>query len=515
MKTIAKYTPFIASAMLMCVLLFIIYPNYQYYIDPDGTAYLTIAKRYAAGDYLKAINGYWSPWACWLSALLIKKGLMPMPASVIVNAAGAIGFLYISHSLFLRFGISKLLQWLFNLSLSTFLCYAIFWQSFDDLWECFFLLSALRMMLADNFVGKPLLWISTGIAGALAYFSKAYAFPFFILSTACCVYFISNKNTAHWAKICAVSIGAMILFSLPWIYLLHQKYGIWTTSTSGSLNMSWYLVGHPHWKAGITHLLPPAYPDSPYYWEDPYAVNGNTPHFWNSWHLFGRQFLRIGLNLWKLLVSSLQLSLFFPAIAIVALFSLRNQKLMNLFSGDLKIVVLSFLLFPLGYVLVNFESRYLWYMVPPIMILGSTILKNIKVPGQKMIAVLLPLSFIVWPLWGLSKMNHVGYNEYWMSGRFEAMGIHGSFTSITHAGKETQQLARLAYFSGNSYYNIPDTKLGPQEILADMRRYKVKYYIHFSSGANDHFQLLDEQGKPFPQIDFDKADWIKVFLVNP
>src|SRR3954465_15802580 len=100
-----KYLPFFASAVLMCVVLFFIYPHYQYYIDPDGTAYLTISQRYADGEYAKAINGYWSPWSCWLTALLIKAGINVIHASWLVNIAGATGFLFIAQSFFLRFNI--------------------------------------------------------------------------------------------------------------------------------------------------------------------------------------------------------------------------------------------------------------------------------------------------------------------------------------------------------------------------------------------------------------------------
>ncbi len=90
-------------ALLMCLVLFIIYPHYQYYVDPDSTAYLTISKRYATGDFHRAINGYWSPWSCWLTAGLIKPGLAAIPAGVIINSIGALGFLYISQSFFCSF----------------------------------------------------------------------------------------------------------------------------------------------------------------------------------------------------------------------------------------------------------------------------------------------------------------------------------------------------------------------------------------------------------------------------
>jgi len=110
--------------LLMGMVLCFIYPHYQYYIDPDGTAYLTISQRYANGDYLKAINGYWSPWSCWLTAGVIKLGLHAIPASVTVNSIGAAGFLFISQSFFLRFGMTRKLQWLLCITLALFLCFS-------------------------------------------------------------------------------------------------------------------------------------------------------------------------------------------------------------------------------------------------------------------------------------------------------------------------------------------------------------------------------------------------------
>ena len=180
MALIRKYLPFFASAGLLYLLLVLVYPFYQYYVDPDATAYLTIAKRYAGGDYVSAINGYWSPWGCWLTALLLKAGLLAIPAAIIINSFGALGFLFISHSFFLKFNVESKWQWLFCFTLALFLVYAVFWQSFDDLWECFFLLSCIRIMLSHRFTQNPSLWIVYGFMGTLAYFAKAYSFPFFI-----------------------------------------------------------------------------------------------------------------------------------------------------------------------------------------------------------------------------------------------------------------------------------------------------------------------------------------------
>ncbi len=500
MQAVKKYIPFFSSALLMWVALYIIYAHYQYYIDPDGTAYLTISKRYANGDYHRAINGYWSPWSCWLTALLTKAGLDAIPASVVINSIGAAGFLFISQSFFLKFNIERKLQWLMCITLAFFLCYAVFWQSFDDLWECFFLLGTLRIMLSDGFSAKPGLWIVSGFIGALAYFAKAYSFPFFILNTVCCTYFIDKKQCL---KISATAISVMVVCSLPWIWLLHKKYGIWTTSTAGTLNTSWYLVGHPHWKAGVDMLLPPPYPDSPSYWEDPWFVNGATPHFWNSWHLFGLQILRIGLNIWKFIVSSFQLSVFFIVIVGCVKWLViwkRNGSL----SVEMRVLMISFLLFPAGYLLVNFESRYIWYMLPLSMVIAALFLQNRPLKQMTIAAILFALSIISYPLWGMYKMYDEGKIECTVIAQHLKMtGIKGTIVSNARPGLQTQRMLRIVYFSGNTNYACSIQNCDEQRVLSDAICNNISYYFIFEPAVNKN-KFLDQKGQPLSRLSIEQ-----------
>lgn len=500
MSALQRYMPFFTSAMLMCVVLYVIYPHYQYYIDPDGTAYLTISARYARGDYQTAVNGYWSPWSCWLTALMIKGGMLAIPASVVINALGGVGFMYISQSFFLRFGIVRNMQWLLNVTLSLFLCYAIFWQSFDDLWECFFLLCTLRIILADDYMRKPALWLFCGIIGALAYFAKAYSFPFFILNTVCCGYFISKDDKVQWLKMSAVAVLTMVVCSMPWIVALHNKYGIWTTSTAGSLNMSWYLVGHPYWKEGIDLLLPPPYKDSPYYWEDPWFVNGATPHFWDSWRLFGMQVLRVGYNVLKFIMSILQLSLFFPVVVFFALKSLvsRGES-----PDQFRVIPLSFCLFPLAYFLVNFEARYLWYMLPLSMVAGSSFIQK---RNSRLLPWVFALSFLVVPAFGMYSMYNSGKGEFDLAHKLKQSGVRGTFAAWS--SRADFDMRRLAYFFGNPYYCSRDKDHAPD--MKELKRYGIKYLI--CQGINT-YQI--EELKIYPEVATDTAKRIKVLLINP
>jgi hypothetical protein len=514
----SRNIPFIVSAILLCVVVYAITPYYQWYVDPDATAYLTIIRRYAEHNYAKAVNGYWSPWSCWLSAAHKKIfDLTLLDTARVVNTWGAIGFLFITHSFLKFFNIKRSLVWLCELTMVGFLAYAVFGQLFDDLWECFFLLAALRLMLREDFARKAWLWVVTGALGALAYVAKAYAFPFFILNVVVCTYFIT-ENRKQWMKICATAIIVMFAVSFPWIYALHDKYGVWMTGTAGKLNLSWYTVGHPYWKEGITHLVPPVYADSPYYWEDPYVANGATPNLFSSLAMFKMQLVRIPYTVLKLMQSMCELSpLFFVAFGAM-LFLVLSKKFRAYFPEQLHIVAVSFLLFSLAYLLINFESRYLWYMVPLSLVVLSLLLQKLlehfndsKWIGPKAYA-FMALSFLYFPVVQLKKMYKVGADDNAIAARMKQEGIKGSFTAVTTAGTQVQGVERIAYFSGNSFYAIPNPDITHEQLLAEMKRYGVKYYIHFYNKAEgDSYHFTGPDGRDVPEAMRDEAYGIKVF----
>ena len=520
MDFLKKYTSLFAATILFIVALIAVYPYYQYCIDTDATAYLTIAKRYAAGDFEKAINGYWSPWSIWLTALLMKQDIAPFLSAIIINAIGALGFLFISHSFFVRFKLKESYRWVLMLTLSLFLVYAVFKQSFDDLWECFFLLAALRIIIKDGFTTRAVLWVAAGALGAFAYFAKAYSFPFFVLNIICCSYFLTREDNTlsryQWLKISSVSLLVMFALSFPWINLLHQEYGIWTTGTAGSLNLSWYLVGHPFWKENIVHLLPPVYADSPSYWEDPFIANGGTPHFWNSPKLLALQIVRVFYNILKWLQSMNELSAFFLFTWCIMLAIVFSKRIRKFFDDKLFIVALSFFLFPLGYLLINFEARYLWYMLPLSMLIGTYLLQKLNVGlifFNWLFIIVFAFSFLAFPILDMKSMYLAGRKEFQISRILKKEKIEGSFTSIIPYGKQTQSIVRLAYFSNNPYYQLPRPATY-SELLKEMRRYKVKYYFHFHDGDGENYQLKDEHGNAFQAIATGKNKGLKVFKIN-
>ena len=218
-----------------------------------------------------------------------------------------------------------------------------------------------------------------------------------------------------------------------------------------------------------------------------------------------------------------QLSVVFPVIALIALLSFRSKKLAAIFNGDIKILVLSFLLFPLGYLLVNFESRYIWYMVPLGMVIGGLLLQHYSsVMVDLRFHFLFIITFLNIPVWGMKKMYHIGEDAYKIANELKRRNIHGSFAAYAEPGLGIQRLERIAYFSGNPLYILRKQNSSVEDLLKAMRRYSVNYWLIYDDSSysfeRKSSQIFDQNQNKFPDNYFevkDVAGGIKVYTINP
>lgn len=517
--------PFIAAFLFFAISVYGLWPYYQYYIDPDAVSYLSLAKDYLQGHTDAAVNAYWSPLGIWLTALWAKVSGWPLFASAIfVNALGAWGALMSSQALFHHFRKNNWERWCFGLSMALFWCYVVFMQSFDDAWQVFFLTIGLFIILSKNFEKKVLLWILVGIIGALSYLSKAYSFYFFpMMIVAATIIIIKPKNKLHWKKvihIVLVSEFILLLCSFPWLWLLHQKYGFWTASTAGSLNMSWGLEGTYNLKKGISILLPPPNQYSLFYFEDPLMIQGHLVHFWDSPLLFIKMLFRIGYNVLLWVESCNKLSAFYFIIwlfSIVALFFKRTFQISN---TPFKVLTIVFLLFPLPFYLLNFdEGRYLWFTIPLSAIIGLVLSEKLlfrQLPKwlSYLLIALFFLSFVVHPTLVLKEHFKAGEIQYRQAVALKKLNIQGSFVANIAYENGSKILPVLTWFSGNPWYCHARNLYSTQEILKDAKRYSVKYYFYFYQGTGGDYLLKDSNGKAYPELTNGQIPGLKVFYLG-
>lgn len=525
----------------------------QHYIDADATAYITLARRWAEGDITRAVNGYWSPLGVWMTAGLMKAGLPVMKAAVVQNTAAAVCFLASTLVLFRRFALREMLVWALAIALSIFLTYAVYFQLFDDLWMCAALTASLLILLHDGFLQKPRLWLLLGLCTAIAYYAKAYALPFSFLNIAVCGWMAVRADLGRrqqWIKMLGTVAAIVVVLALPWWIALREKYGFWTTGTAGTLNLSWYLIGHQTYRADIGLLLPPPYSDAPYHWEDPWAASSHDlPHFWDSPRLFLTQLVRVGFTGLKAVGSLAELSGFALPLWVFSgclVFSRRlryflttdgtrdgtedadgrqiavpsvNSPLSSVVNKQTRLLAAQCLTFPALYLLINFESRYLWYLVPPLMVLGALAIRKVWLLLQPrwLKAALVAIfagSFIIKPVQDLRMLSVLCPAEVRTATAIRRTGIQGPFASLQ--SPNDIYMARIAYLSGNAWYCASREAFSWEETRAEMRRYGIRHlYLRSASADWDVAQPRDEAGQPLPELTRSHIPGLRVFLLSP
>jgi hypothetical protein len=495
-EAIRKYMPAVTASAMLCLLLYLLFPYYSGCLDADSIAYLTIAKRYAAGDYFTAINGYWNPFSCWLAAILIKAGAEPIAGAIAINGLAGMGYIFISQSFFLRFGLMRSLQWLLSISITFFLCYAVYLQWFADLWMCFFLLCCLRLLVSERFAERRWFWVLCGICGGLAYLSKAYALPFFILQTGVFV-LISVKNKEGKKRIAGLlaSLAIAGVLSFSWVWHLHAKYHVWTIGTAGSMNVSWALNGKQYWKDEYKFLVPPAHASSPYLWEDPYLVGKVMPYQGSNMSFIKSQAVRMVYNLSKMGTDLGAISCFMALAVVFALALLFSKRVRSYFPERLNLVAASMVLLPPGYMIVVSEERYLWYLLPLSMLLLALVIQKalplVNMKGFRIATLgIFAISYVCNPVMKLKEMFKDGIEDREIARAMQAAGIRGTFTANPRPGPEKQRVIRISYYMDDFHYYHPINRFRVanlpsfEELKGEMKRQGVKYYMHFAREAD-------------------------------
>lgn len=510
MEDIKKYMPSFASAALLCVFLYVLHPFFGYYLEADAIGYLTVAQRYAEGDIFRAINGYWSPFSCWLVAVAIKTGWAPAVGAIIVNAMAAVGFLFFNQSYLLKFQLSRTMQWMLNGALVIFLCYAVYLQWFADLWMCFFLLCTLRLMISDRFARKPLYWVACGLTAGLAYLSKAYALPFFIMMAVVFVLLTIKRNEER-KKITGILFSVLIagVLAFTWAWHLHGKYHVWTISTAGQFNSSWAMSGKQHWKDEYKYLVPPIYGDSPYLWEDPYLVAKMEGHKGSFIYFVASQGARIGMNLVKNISNMNAISFVFMFSVLVAAGVAFSKRVRSQFPEGAELLAWAMLLFPVGYLLVMprevTEERFFWCLIPLSMGFTGVVLQRTAVLVERKwlrtIGVMLfAVSYVCNPIMMMKEMYRDGIEDYKLAKFMRG----GRFTSNATPGAEKLTVIRIAYWQKAQYYH-PINNPTQEQLFAEMKMNDVQYYLHFSRKADRAgYVLRDADGNisvPFADVE--------------
>lgn len=523
-RPFAELLIYLLPFFLLIVLAVLYYPSYKYHIEGDGIGYLASVKRYVDGDYYNAINGFWSPLNIWIVALCTKAtGLSIIASAYFINSLSFCAVLLLSIRLFTQFISGKFEAYIFGFSMAIFWLINMQLALFADGMNAAFLLCCLFVLLNTSFCYRPKLWVLLGMLAALAYLSKTYSFYIIPFLTLAISFFKlkreGNVRLGRLLVIMVVVMGVMIFFSLPWIFLLHYKYHTWTISNAGTLNNSWFVLGRMYFGNEINILVPPPYKNSLSCWEDLWFHKGETIGMFASVDVIVSRIRRLIINIIKWPTIASEFSPFYFVSWIFAIVYFWSNPYKNSKNNKFTILILAFLLFPIGYFTLLIATRYIWFTVPLALVIGMFSLQQWLYPrlnntGKKLLVILYMISWLPASVLQMITTRQDGQSFYGMAEKLKELHItNASFVSNNGTTNLNQDFC-ISYYTNNSVFMNFKEDWTMGALLEESLKFKVKYLFYFYQNDDKDFILKDANGMPYPEMTHGTINGLKVFQLT-
>ncbi len=454
----------------------ILYPFLQYSINPDGISYLSIARKYAAGNFAEAVNGYWGPMFSVLLSIFLISGLPELLSTRLLQVLLGVVLFFLVRIAALDPGIgikNKNLLYFVFVPVSL---YFVYWFITPDLLLAVITFGYTLLILNNNYKRGVKFAVYCGLLGGSAFLVKSYGLFFFLIHFTVfnLIFFLRNDNKKQIATNYLLGIFICLLITFAWGGILAVKYGKFNLGTAGEVNSAF--VGP---KAKNTHLhfqqklLTPPNETAISAWEDPalYPIEQKWSPL-NSWEELKYQILLIGKNSAKLLMF-----VFFFSPLFILLAALENKTIVR--NSKLAYFLLTAVLYTTGYLVLFIETRYIWLSYIIVIIVSlclyqSYVERKFLGPLQKrMISGLLFLSLLLFPVYAVIKRTGEGKNVYELSLELRRKNISGNFACNTH-GFETHY---LAYFLNSKYFGEVNQNPGNIEFYNHLKENKIDYFF--------------------------------------
>jgi hypothetical protein len=527
-KSISKFNIFVILIIIIYLALGLILLNhYQYIIGADGMSYINIARLYLIGDYSDAINGYWGPlYSLLLIPFLKIFGTSPVQAlyankilNLIIGLFTLVGIILLSS----KFELNNLLKYVVIIIMIPFILYVALVEVQSDLLFTGLLVLYFYFIFDNNYSHKLSNGLFCGIIGILLFLTKAYGFPFFIASFILfnILHYIRNFSSKEKKMVIKNFLLAFTIFfviSGLWIAIISDKYGEFTYSTSSEYNYGVVgpdSIGHPTGSFEVGFIKPP-YSKAISAWEDPSYFKFKSWNPLESYNLFIFEKKKANTNL-NYLISVYSM---FSSFIIIIILSYLIILMCNLRDVIQRIHILypfiTILVFPVGYLLVALEVRYLWICYILFVLMGSYILKlffknKFFTNTRKLLLItVFIISFMIFPVSNLLTYYDGGQDHLEFSQEIQGnYNISGNIASNGGSIQNYSNSIDLSYYLGTSYYGFSKNNISDEELVSDLKKFGINYYLVW--GNSNQTQILS---KNFREISNGSISNLKIFAIQ-
>jgi len=308
-----------------------------------------------------------------------------------------------------------------------------------------------------------------------------------------------------------------------WWGLLSYKYGGFTTGSAGAYNYALIGPASTHgnpespWPGVPMHargFLAPPHAGAVSAFEDPtyLAVPKWSP--WATGANFRYQLKLVAHNIQNLggvLLWYSWLSIAILAISALVVGCSPQAKARR----PLSLLVLAVALYPLGYLLIFLEQRFLSVMAVILLILGIFLIDALDVRrlgrwGRLAVTAFICASFLVRPVGALWRHRGAGSDTAQIAGHVAAVvPAGGSLASAFGSRRQWGEALHIAFYDGLTYFGESKPGASEAQVLADLRLNQIDYFLVW--GDSQQFTFTGE----LPEISQGRVVGLRIYRVGP
>ncbi|OGD26040.1 MAG: hypothetical protein A2Y56_11185 [Candidatus Aminicenantes bacterium RBG_13_63_10] len=484
-----------------------------YLTGADQVSYISIAQKYARGEFGQAVNGYWSPLFSWLLAPLLLTGLEPVIAFKVLTLLASAFLLFGVHLLSRRFGLRPIWR-LISLAAfapALFFCFNLI-DNGPDILVAGLIACYLFVVFDPGYPKRRYSGLWAGLLGGLAYLAKSYALLFVlghivVFHLYLFLTFARGKERKQVVGRALASLAVFVCLSGGWIAAVSLKYR--QPMFGSTSRIIWSLVsptargpsGHPMMMGG---LHPPPNPSAVSAWEDPVlyiALYPDWTPFRSGWDLSFWLRRKVTMNVsdaLKVFVGFSPLAPLILSAGLVLAFFPRRHRILFLSWPTL-------LFYVSGYVALFVIERYLIIGLVLTVLMGAYLIGRLSLARFRAIRTLILIltaaylaGFFILPI-QYSSLFREGRKRFIVTPGFTDAAVYRlgrtlrfrtgipPGAKIASNGNYSPALF-LAYYLGLKYYGPMTPDVSPERNQAELRRSDIDYVFYWSPDRpRDHF----------------------------
>lgn len=461
--------------------------EFRFAVNTDATSYISIAQKYCNGEFLAAVNAIWQPLFSWMIAPFICFGVEPLLSAKLVQIIGGMVILAACRSLSLRFAMRKVEHDILMITLVPVALQFTFFTLTPDLLLAGIMLLYFSVILDPGYPSGRFQPAVCGLLGGLAFLSKAYALPFFIVHFSAMSIFYGRQSNNWKESVRRMTAGFAVFFLIiaAWSAALSLKYGRFTVNAAFGFNVSASLSGD--WPIPV-QFRRPVNPSAVSVWEDPSMISFEKPRL--DMKTF---FKKEAKKVWNNFLDALGIINRFSPLAFVALiFALAASLMPGSMREKPSLVTLlaSAAILVAGYLPVNLETRYIWASLILLVIISFILLSRLfrltqlPVSQQHVLLLLVCASFIAGPLLRMDNGKaKPGALLHQKSEILSSLGVKGRIASDSN----WEDSLYLVFFLKAQYYGVQEPGLAYDELRAQLEALGIQYYFWWREGPVPDF----------------------------